>query len=192
MQLAADPITIEIAGEAYELRPTLRAATRLARRHRNFAAIYKAILADHVSIIAEVIREGTDAAEAVSLFLVEHEIPNLRAKLDGLKLQLLRYVLALAGHDGNHASPTADAGKPMSFAEYHAELFRIGTGWLGWTPDETWNATPAEIIEARAGRMDMLRAIYGRAEDDAGSAPQLDAEFDRVGFEALKANLRGF
>lgn len=44
MQLAADEITITVGGERVHLRPTLRAAFRLERRHGGFDKIMKAIL----------------------------------------------------------------------------------------------------------------------------------------------------
>src|SRR5690348_539226 len=98
MQLAADTITIEIAGEAYELRPTLCAATRLARRYGDFATLYRNILSDHVTSHGDVIREGSGAGSAAADFLTMTELPCLRDQLASLKLPLLRFVLALAGH----------------------------------------------------------------------------------------------
>jgi hypothetical protein len=99
MQLAADPIFVEIAGEAYELRPTLRAATRLARRHGDFATLYQNIITDHIGSVADVVREGSGSLQAAADFSTACELPGLRDLLAGLKLPLLRYVLALAGHD---------------------------------------------------------------------------------------------
>ncbi len=191
MQLAADPITITIAGEAFELRPTLRAAKRLARRHDTFAALYAQILADHVAAAHALIIEGSDDPRAAAAFLDAIELDGARRTLDRLKLPLLRYVLALAGHDGS-SDATAPAGKPVPFAEFHASLFAIGTGWLGWSPAETWNATPAEILAAQRGRVgligEVLRAVFGTT-DDAQPTHNPNAPFDRSAFNSLKQKI---
>lgn len=203
MQLAADPIIIEIAGEAYELRPTLLAATRLARRHGDFATIYKGILGDHVTLTGDVIREGSGAPQAAADFLTGCEIEGVLAIVAKLKLPLLRYVLQLAGYDdADDETKPAAAGKPMPLADYHAELFAIGTGWLGWSAADTWDATPGEILAAQRGRTkliaDVLKAIFGTADEPAQPAsytpPVLNADgtdsaLDRAGLAKLKATL---
>lgn len=203
MHLAADSIVIEIAGEAYVLRPLLLAATRLARRYGDFAAIYKAILADHVTVTADVIREGSGSTGAADDFLTAASFPGLRSTLAPLKRPLLRYVSQLAGHDDAETETKSKPGKPVPFAEYHETLFRIGTGWLGWSPADTWAATPAEIIAAQRGRTDMisdvLKAVFGTAADEPDAhtvyTPEKIAEiistghdpvFDRAGLHALK------
>lgn len=188
--LAADPIIVEIAGEAYELRPTLLAATRLARRHGDFATIYNAILADHISIVSGVIREGSGSPLAAADFLNAVSFGKARRVLDTLRPKLLAYVLALAGHDDEEPE-TAPPGKPMSFADYHAKLFAIGTGWLGWTPAETWAATPAEILAAQRGRLDLVDDLLGAILGKPKEAPSQSAPdtFDRKAFAALKAKI---
>lgn len=200
MQLAADPIVIEIAGEVYELRPTLRAATRLARRHGDFATIYKAILADHVTLAKDVIHEGSGSDLAAADFLTGIEVEGVRNVLAALKLPLLRYMAQLADQDDAEASELA--GKPLPLADFYAALFRIGTGWLGWSPADTWDATPAEILAAQRGRgdliADMLRAVFGTADEGERpltyTPPKLNADgtdsaFDRAGLAKLKSIL---
>ncbi len=202
MQLAADPILIEIGGEAYELRPSLLAATRLARKHGDFANLYKGILADHVTMILDVIREGTGSTHAAADFLIASEIPGLRSTLAPLTLPLLRFVLQLAGHDDDDTGDKPEKpGKPLPFSDFHAELFAIGTGWLGWTPAATWDATPAEILTAQRGRTGMiaevLKSVFGSTAPDTEQPAQFtppsinadgtDQAFDRAGLAALKA-----
>jgi len=98
------------------------------------------------------------------------------------------HILALAGVDTDNQSES-NSGKSIPFAEYHAKLFRIGTGWLGWSPETTWNATAAEILEAYSGHIEMLRAIHGGSEETEGSNRQTDkpknAVFDRKGLREL-------
>jgi hypothetical protein len=203
MQLAADPIVIEIAGEAYELRPTLRAAMRLARRHGDFATIYKAILADHVTLAKDVIHEGSGSGLAAADFLNGIELAGVRDTLGRLKPSLLEFVLQLAGidNDGDERGndPTAE---PMPLGEFYAALFRVGTGWLGWSAADTWDATPAEILAAQRGRGDLigdvLKSIFGTSDEAAKPAaytpPKFNADgtdsaLDRAGLAKLKSIL---
>ena len=104
---------------------------------------------------------------------------------------LSAFVLTLAGVDADSKSDSQSGDESMPFADYHAKLFRIGTGWLGWSPETTWNATAAEITEAYSGHIEMLRAIHGGSEEtDRPTTRQTDkpqdAVFDRAGLKALK------
>ena len=45
----------------------------------------------------------------------------------------------------------------MTLAAYAAELFRYGTGWLGWTPQTTLAASIHHIELALDGKVDFLR-----------------------------------
>jgi hypothetical protein len=79
---------------------------------------------------------------------------------------LIEFVLVLAGAN-DKTSGKAESGTPMPFDEYFTQLFQIGSGWLGWAPEDVWDATPAEIIHAQKGRMEMLKALFGSKEQSA-------------------------
>lgn len=165
LQLAPDTITITAGRLVIELRPSLRAATRLARRHGSFAPLLRGILDGHMGIIADLIREGGQAGDDRLLEAIEAN--GLRSILGQISEPLLQFVLALAGYDESKVEePTAPANQaaPISFDDYHNQLFRIATGWLHWTPDAAWNATPAEIIAAHQGHVEMLKAIHGSGD----------------------------
>lgn len=202
MQLAADPIVIEIAGEAYELRPTLLAALRLCRKAGNYSKLYKAILADHVSIVTDVIREGSGSLQAAADFLHGIDDVGVRRTVDPIKLPLLRFVLQLAGDDDDNAQAKPATGKLIPFDQFYSDLFSIGTGWLGWTPEDTWDATPAEILAAQRGRIgmisDVIKSVFGSSESDAPETTPVplklrddgtDATFDRDRLHSLKGKL---
>lgn len=169
MRLAA-PIIIILAGEAVTLRPSLACAMQLERRPGSFKGLLDEIADDSLSAASAIIAP-------------HHSHPMLAsrimdARLDALRPALMDYVLQCAGIDPD-APKAAPEGPSVSFAEHLQHLYRIGTGWLGWTPDTTLDATPAEIMEAYRGRMDMLKAIFGSADD---TQPQpdtrdLDAKF---------------
>lgn len=204
MQLAADMIEVVITGEVYELRPTLRAALRLTRKHGDFATIYNGIAADNFSIVVDVIREATGSRIAASDYLNQldsHSI-GLQQQLKPIKGKLLDYIAALAASDDDGTDDDAEPrGEPMPFADFYAELFKIGTGWLGWPPADTWEAHPAEILAAHSCRTAMinglLKSIFGSSDEHAERPTTpvptkltndgLDPSFDRAGLAALRA-----
>ena len=79
-------------------------------------------------------------------------------------------MIALEEPTDDQAPTKASSGKSESLADYFTQLYKIGTGWLGWSPEQTWDATPAEIRAAYEGRIDLLKTIFG-AKDDKPAAP---------------------
>lgn len=159
----ADIITVSIGGEEVILRPSLRFAIRLERRPGSFAGLLREIMDGSLTVACEIIRDHAD-------------IPMLDTRIldngpDTFREPLVRYVLALTGMDEPEAANDngRPKGKSQPFSEYLAGLYRIGTGWLGWTPQETLDATPAEIMLAHEGRMAMLKSIFGSADDKPDS-----------------------
>ncbi|MGY4351558.1 hypothetical protein ACVWXM_008051 [Bradyrhizobium sp. GM7.3] len=48
--------------------------------------------------------------------------------------------------------------------------------------DDTWEATPAEIINAQKGRMGMLKALFGSKEQtDAPDVSSIKADLNAIG-----------
>jgi hypothetical protein len=186
----AEEITIRIGHEAISLRPSLRAAYRLERRHNGFGSILRAIADGNLGMMADVINESTeDNCDLVALLSDTNALP-FGLKLDVICEPLLQHVMALAGFDDKAPQDTPQAQR-ITFAEYHAKLFQIATGWLGWTPADAWHATPAEIIEAHKGRLDMLKAIFGSGEPDQVSDTSLPTpEQRRTGIATLQALAR--
>lgn len=155
MRLAAN-FALQLGSKAYALRPTLRAAFHLHQTY-GFPALHQAVAEGSFTAIMDLITATSDTVPVASL----------RSILDARE-QLLEFVLVLSGADTSDDKP--QSGKPMPFDEYFTRLFQLGAGWLGWSPEDTWNATPAEILNAREGRMEMLQALFGgKREEDAGS-----------------------
>jgi hypothetical protein len=206
MKLGADGIYVELAGEAYELRPSLRASMHLVRRH-GLPGLLAAVQVFNVTIIMDMLRE---AAIKPSLLLEEIAAIGLGPVRNRLTGPLAQFVLAIAGIDPDDTTPTKPgSGKPTDPEQVFAQLFGFATGWLGWPPEEAWNATPAEIIAAKAGRTDLitdiLQAVFGKPEGmtsgktaDHYTDAQLkqieeagqDPAFDRMGLHALKGKER--
>jgi hypothetical protein len=206
MRLASEEVTILIGSASVELVPSLRAATRLARRYDGFTAVFRGVLDGNVTIMADLIREGASHDTDLPDLLDEIGLRGLGATLDQLTEPLAQFVLALIGHDPDTPAGKSDImsdspGKLIPFADYHRQLYKLATGALGWCPADAWAATPAEILAAYEGRADLLKAIFGTAEEDdvkpaTYAEPQFnpdgtDPEFDRAGFERLRAIARG-
>jgi hypothetical protein len=197
MRLAADPITVSSLRETVELRPSLRAATRLARRYAGYADLFQGVIDGNLTVIADLIVEGSGDRRFAGDVLFDIERVGLARWHKDHVGKLAEFVLALVGHDD---TDTPTAGEPIPFEQYHTQLFKIAAGQLGWPPEDAWNASPAEIIAAYEGRCDLLRAIYGSADDrnkPAEYVPPItdengrDKAFDHVGFHALKAKYQG-
>lgn len=172
MAKLADAITVSVGGEAIKLRPSLRFAIRLEHRPGSFSGLLRDIMDGSLSAACEIIRDHADIP------LLETRI--LDNGIDQFRDPLVRYVMALAGMDDT-PEPANDngkaKGKSQPFGEYLSGLYKIGTGWLGWTPEVTMDATPAEIMLAHEGRMSMLKAIFG-SSDDTPAKPQSDISLD--------------
>jgi Phage tail assembly chaperone protein, TAC len=167
MRLADDEITINLDHETIYLRPSLRAAFRLERRHGGFDKILLGIANGNFSIMADVIREGADPRSSFADFLDCIDALPLRLAIERISEPLAAFVLTLMKVERDTDGNAKAESIPMPFAEYHARLFRMAAGGLGWTPDQTWDATPAEIEEAYKGRVELLSAMFGsRKETD--------------------------
>lgn len=174
MRLAEDEITIDLGHEVITLRASLRAAFRLERRHGGFDKIVRGIADGNFSIMADVIREGADPRSSFADFLDCIDALPLRFAIERISEPLIAFVMTLTGVESDNKGEAKPDAKPISFAEYHTRLFKLATGWLGWTPADAWEATPAEITEAYQGRLDMLSAMFGSRKDDEDTITRPD------------------
>lgn len=184
MKLAQDETRITLGNEVITLRPTLRAALRLERRFGGFDKMLRSLMDGSISTMVAIVAEGSNNdARAITLIDTLHTLPLYRV-IETLTDALLAFVLVLAGIDPEAELPKDDKARQasrMTFADYHAKLFRLATGWLGWAPDDAWRATPAEITEAYAGRVEMLQAIFGGgSKEQTRSDVSLDEKFRLV------------
>ncbi|HEY8566587.1 MAG TPA: phage tail assembly chaperone [Beijerinckiaceae bacterium] len=167
MRLAGNEITITIGQETVRLRPSLRAALRLERRYDGLQRLLGAVSGGSLSAISDVIAETVVGTTDIPAFLNHQAEHGYRVGLAKATPGVVACVLALAGVDpDNPERQDGVAGADqITFSDYYERLFSIGTGWLGWTPDVTWSATPAEIEAAFKGRVDLLKAVFGGSDD---------------------------
>lgn len=176
----ADDMTLRIGSQAIPLRASLRAATILEKRY-GFERLFSEVAEGRLGTIADVVSVSANRdllADTVGLPLGS-VMPSL---IEGVS----RHVVTLAGIDADNPEPAA-TGETITFAEYHAKLYRIATGWLGWSPPQAWDATPEEILEAYNGHLEMLRAVHGGGPQQSTPDTPDKATFDREGLRSLKA-----
>lgn len=196
-QPAYDAIALEYGGNAVFLHPSLRAAIRLERLHGGFPELLRKIEEFDTLTIWHVITASAGKTATDDLFGYA-ATQSLSGFAQAAQTPCFELVAALLP-EAPEAAPTAPRNTdPMPWSEVFSELYKIATGWLGWTPETAWNATPQEITDAFDGHMTMLKAIHGSADDEQatnGPTPKqskenealgLDPEFDRAGLAALK------
>lgn len=183
---------------------SLRAAFHFVRLD-GFADLPRRITEFNLGTIRDLITvTATDRQEAAA-FIDQIGHTPLQAVSDAVTVPMLALVAGFIPAADDDAKPgdQKTAPKPMPWPKVYRELFRTATGWLGWTPEAAWNATPTEINEAVAGLYDKLKAIHGAPDKDADQKPDaysadqlrkveeqgFDPAFDRDGLRALKANL---
>lgn len=169
MSLADSEFVIHFDGEAFACRPTLQAAMRLERQFEGFDNLLRGIAEQNLTAMNDLICETqVDSWELIEALEDDSTVP-LSERLHPLVEPLLALTLALAGIDPDELAKEADNAKAsdrVSFAEHHERLFKLATGWLGYSPEQAWNATPAEIKAAYEGRLDMLKAIFGDGKSE--------------------------
>ena len=189
MRLAGDEIVIGFSGARFRLRCCLRAAAHLLEKHESPANLIALIHAGGLTACLDVIRECADDSRCLALVTTQCSEKGLADSLWPHREALIAFVLRLYGASETDADSSATTGKPMTHAEFIERLFAIGTGWLQWSPSETWNASVAEILIAKAALIEKLKAIHGSKEDneqtidatDGGLASNVKAELNALG-----------
>lgn len=181
MRLAANTFALQLGDKSFDLKPSLRAAFILYERYDGFHNLSRQLAEGSLTAALDIISATIVDAEAWGKYALPANGAVVRDLLAATS-DLIEFVLVLAGADGKPGGKV-DAGKPIPFDEYFTQLFQIGTGWLGWTPDDTWEATASEIINAQKGRMDMLKALFGSKEQtaDAADLGSIKADLNAIG-----------
>ncbi|WP_332712637.1 hypothetical protein [Pelagibacterium mangrovi] len=161
--------------DQFEIRPSLAHALRLERRPGGIMSLGTELSQGSLSANVAILEGHT-----YSTFL-----PNriMDAGIDTLFPAMRLYVYGLLGVDpDDRPTPSERPLKSEPLIRRLEKLFEVGTGWLGWTAEQTLDALPIEIIHAHTGRVAMLRAIYGGGEaDSAPPAPEaLDDKFKGI------------
>lgn len=203
---AYEEVRIAHGGNTVTLRPTLRAAVSLEARF-GFPALFRALEEGSFTIISEIIRAASCNASDAAAFLSSLPGKPLSSFIPAMRMPLAELVSMLMPAPSakpDNSAVNAPSGKSIAWGEFYAHQFEQATGWLGWTPEQAWNATPTEIDRAYSGHIAKLKAIHGSGEGDKPAekaldpeqaahnvAAGLDPEFDRAGLRALKVKIAG-
>lgn len=200
---AYEEVRIAHSGNTLTLRPSLRAAVTLESWF-GFPAMFRALDEGSFTIISEIILTASSPVQDAAAFLAGIPGKPLSSFFDAVQAPLFQLVAMFIPTENKTAKPVANPGKPIPWPDYYSDLYEKATGWLGWTPEQAWNATPTEIDRAYTGHIAKLKAIHGSGEDEnpteaapdpdqaaRNTADGLDPEFDRAGLRALKAKIAG-
>lgn len=187
---AYEEVTIAHGDHAVTLRPSLRAVTVLEDRF-GILAIEKGLAELNFTIISEIILTLSTSRQNAAAFLSSlrgRPLSPFFASVHGPLAELVSMLIPAPDPKEKHKQTT---GKPVTWAEMFATLYERATGWLGWTPEQAWNATPTEIDRAYRAHLEKLNGGTDDKEADSEQAERniasgLDPEFDRAGLHALR------
>ena len=192
-------VTVRYGSQTVTLRASLRAAMTLERLHDGWEGfVHRLAQFDQVTVQALIRASAVSGlpAEALLHSFENRPLAEIKAAVAEPLAELVALFLAPLDTTTDDAHTPAPAN-PKPWSDAYAELFRLGTGWLGWSPVDTWAATPAEIAQAFKGHVAMLKAIHGAGDEEPTTGPSeaqraanvaagLDPDFDRAGLRALK------
>lgn len=197
---------LEVHGCAVTLRVSLRAAVSIDAMQGGFPKIWEQIAQQSVTAIRAVIfATATDRQEAHN-FLAGAARQPLSHSLPGAQAACLAVLACYLSNTAEAAeNRTPPAVERTTLRAYFQQLYGYATGWLGWSPSDTWNASPAEIEAAFEAHTDRLVKLTPGLSSEGDDRPQgnpneytperlrqieeqgFDPAFDREGLHALKA-----
>jgi hypothetical protein len=196
---AYDGLTLALGGDTVRLRPSLRAAAHLATP----SDLLRDVDQLHLGTIRAIITTAATDRQDATAFLAKIDNTPLQIVADAIIAPLIEFMASFAPADDR--TDNAPSGEPMPWPDVVRLLYRRATGWLHWTPEAAWNATPTEISEALAGWFEHVEATTPRAPEDTDQPKQPDAytpdrlqqiedqgfdpAFDRAGLRALKRKI---
>lgn len=197
---AYEQVTIAHGGSTVTLRPSLRAAVTLEARF-GFPALFRALEEGSFTVISEIILSASSPQDAAA-FLAGIPGKPLSSFIGPARMPLAELVSMLMPAPDPQATNVCPSGKSVAWGDVYADLYEKATGWLGWTAEQAWKATPTEIDRAYWAFVARSRWLGGSGEDDNHPEEQpdpeqaarnvaagLDPEFDRAALRALKAKI---
>lgn len=186
MRLVSDIIAIRHAGKVLPLRPSLRAALSIHRKY-GIGKSFDGIIDGNLGIMIEIAAAASDEQSARQIINSKFASEGFAGltEIGDVLAKLLGAVYAAEKNERHPAEVKADkTGEPFDLGRFLEDLFEIGTGWLGWSPADTWAASPREILVAQRGLIAKLKAVNGVADE----APKYDST-EEVTPEQVKTGL---
>ncbi|MGN7960889.1 hypothetical protein ACTJKP_08620 [Brucella sp. 22210] len=191
------------------LNPSLRAACRLVQEFSDLAAVLSDIQIGKVGTLAKIVQIASGRKNHARFLhgIATHGAKQIAALQPHFVAFIYGLIVDVPALSGASDTPQTDTDQPDRTPEaYYLRLFQIGTGVLGWTPKDTWNATPTEITLAYRARTefvaDILKSIFGTTDEKTSLTPvtkealdtlinsgKHDPKLDRAALDDLRAAL---
>lgn len=195
-------------GAAVTLRASLRAAVTLDSMTGGIAEVWDQISRLSWSAIrGMILATATDRQEAHRFLAATADKP-LCAFLPDAQAACLAVLASYQAEPAEAAEGRTRTDEVVPLRAYLQSLYDYATGWLGWTPAETWATSPAELEAAFTTHINRLVKMTPGLSggDNATASPSnaytaerlreieelgYDPAFDRAGFDRLKAQQNG-
>jgi len=165
---------------AVTLRASLRAAIALESLPGGIAVVWEDTARQKLTAFHAVIRAAaTDRAGAEQLLAHAATIP-LAHFAHTAQAACLALLSGFLNVDDQGESTHSGDGPTKAFRDYLGDLFRYGTGWLGWPPSEVWNASIGELECAFLAYVDRLVKMTPGATAISKQAGETDYTPDRL------------
>jgi hypothetical protein len=173
-------LSIAINTKTITLRPSLAAAVVLTaggELQKTFRGVADLSLGHITNVIHA---SQHPAGELTKEQIADLLLADGLVKLSERSIELMTFMASLveAGEDESE-----EEGATLPLTEYLEKLFSMGTGFVGWTPEATWSATPNEIMRAAKTRSEFWSSLFGGKSDKKAV---YDETRDEDGIEDLR------
>src|SRR5690606_13166945 len=159
---AYNGIVLALGGNTVRLRQSLRAASQLAAPPE----LFRHVVDFHLGTIREIILTAATDQQEATAFLAKIDSTPLQIFSSTIVAPLATFIAGFTPADTSTDKQTS-SGAPMAWPDVVKALYRRATGWLHWTPETAWNATPTEITEAFAGWIEHHEALNPRSDNES-------------------------
>lgn len=195
---------LEAHGHAVTLQESLRAAVAIDNLPGGSPKVWEQIARQSLSAMrAVILATAPDQRDAQRVLMRIYDKPlvSFIPQAQAACLAILASYVSTTAEAAESRIPSAET---LALRAYFHQLYGYATGWLGWTPAETWAASPVEIeaaFAAHTNRLVMLTSGLPASDQPEANAPThytperlreiedlgYDPAFDRAGLHALKA-----
>lgn len=169
--------TVTVHGEPIRTRPTLRAVSVLHEQH-DLANLAGRAMTGQISAIMRMVEESAADLLSAERFRRVANMPVAGWHTPEITAFLAGFVPAALCIDLDAVAEEPPCPiEPTPYNRVLADLFSKATGWLGWSPEQAWNATPLEIVAAVNAHVEKLKLMAGTpSATDEDTSEELDVD----------------
>ena len=170
MRIATPEIIADFGeGNTFAMRPTLGVAITLLYQFNDLATLWRGVTEGHFGTLSTIIATASGSSHGIVRGAIADNMATGLRTAQAACVELLAAITDFGTDDDDPGTATDAPGITIETA--FAQLFKIGCGHLGWTPAETLDASPAQILLAHRGRIDLLKSIFGGGDESEGQKP---------------------